>query len=91
MIGLYVCAKARIKFNTFGSRMQVWVYVHEHVRTNLHACRQMSMYAYVLIACIYVRSSKITWKLIFTPVICYISYIPVTYSSGGPCANGQEP
>ena len=71
--------------------MQVWANVHEHVRANLHACRQMSLYAYVLIACIYVRSSKITWKLLFTPVICFISYISVTYSSGGPCASGQEP
>ena len=86
-----VCAKARIKFNTSVSHMQVWAYVHGHVRANLHACRQMSLYAYVLIACIYVRSGKISLKLLFTPVTCYISYISVTYSSGGPCASGQEP
>ena len=54
-------------FTTSVSRMQVWAYVLEYVRANLHACKQMSWYAYVLISYIYIDQAKLLGNYYLLP------------------------
>ena len=54
----------------FATRMQIWAYVHKHLWACLHACTQVSCYAYILIVCRNVRSIRSMEKSLSTPVIC---------------------